>query len=189
LKGRCKIAFAAGTDDLIPTLLEEMEKLPGDLPIYVVGEFTPPWGKWIPWNPGRSFAENYERMLDDRMVYSCGYWETANDLAASVAGHPRSNEEWLTHETLNLPGPRYDKFVILGQFVHTKDGNDVEQLFISLQDRLYATSCLIVLFTYYLRVKHTGVRAQWIDRWIDTQGSDVTRQHHRGVQVGEGGGR
>ncbi|MFN9456819.1 MAG: hypothetical protein ACK6D7_05480, partial [Acidobacteriota bacterium] len=65
MKGRCKIAFAAGTDDLIPTLLEEMEKLPGDLPIYVVGEFPPPWGKWIPWNPGRSFAENYERMLDD----------------------------------------------------------------------------------------------------------------------------
>jgi len=65
LTGRCKIAFAAGTDDLIPTLLEEMEKLPGDLPIYVVGEFPPPSGKWIPWNPARSFAENYERMLDD----------------------------------------------------------------------------------------------------------------------------
>jgi cyclopropane-fatty-acyl-phospholipid synthase len=25
----------------------------------------------------------YERMLDERMVYSCGYWETANDLATA----------------------------------------------------------------------------------------------------------
>jgi GT2 family glycosyltransferase/glycosyltransferase involved in cell wall biosynthesis len=65
LKRQCKVAFATGSDDLIPTLLEEMAKLPGDLPITVVGEFPPPAGRWIPWNPARSFAENYERMLAD----------------------------------------------------------------------------------------------------------------------------
>ena len=62
---RCKLAFATGSEDLIPTLLEEMAKLPGDVPIHVVGEFPPPTGKWIPWNPARSFADNYARLMAD----------------------------------------------------------------------------------------------------------------------------
>ncbi len=65
MKRPCKVAFATGSEDLLPTLLEEMAKLPGDVPIHVVSEFPPPAGKWIPWNPARSFAENYERMLAD----------------------------------------------------------------------------------------------------------------------------
>lgn len=65
MKPQCKVAFATGSEDLIPTLLEEMAKLPGDLPIHVVSEFPPPAGKWIPWNPARSFADNYERLLAD----------------------------------------------------------------------------------------------------------------------------
>lgn len=65
MKRQCKVAFATGSEDLIPTLLEEMAKLPGDLPIHVVSEFPPPAGKWIPWNPVRSFADNYDRLLAD----------------------------------------------------------------------------------------------------------------------------
>jgi GT2 family glycosyltransferase/glycosyltransferase involved in cell wall biosynthesis len=65
LKRQCKVAFATGSEDLIPTLLEEMAKLPGELPIVVVSEFPPPSGRWIPWNPARSFADNYERLLAD----------------------------------------------------------------------------------------------------------------------------
>jgi len=65
LKTQCKLAFATGSEDLIPTLIEEMAKLPGDVPIHVVGEFAPPVGKWIPWNPARTFDENYARLMAD----------------------------------------------------------------------------------------------------------------------------
>ena len=65
MKSQCKLAFATGSDDLIPTLIEEMAKLPGQVPIHVVGEFPPPVGKWIPWNPARPFADNYSRLMAD----------------------------------------------------------------------------------------------------------------------------
>ena len=65
MRTQCKLAFATGSEDLIPTLLEEMAKLPGDVPIHVVGEFAPPVGKWIPWNPARPFADNYARLMAD----------------------------------------------------------------------------------------------------------------------------
>lgn len=56
-----KAAFATGSDDLIPTLIEKMNELAPELPLYVVSEFPPPAGRWVPYHPARSFAENYAR--------------------------------------------------------------------------------------------------------------------------------
>lgn len=53
-----KVAFASGSDDLIPTLIERMEDLAPGLPLYVVSEFQPPSGRWIPYHPNWSVAEN-----------------------------------------------------------------------------------------------------------------------------------
>lgn len=56
------VAFASGSDDLIPSLLEHVRELAPGLPLYVVGEFAPPEGRWIPYHPARSFAENFARV-------------------------------------------------------------------------------------------------------------------------------
>lgn len=58
MKERIKIAFASGSDDLIPTLIERMNALEPTLPLYVVSEFPPPEGRWRPFQLGRTFEEN-----------------------------------------------------------------------------------------------------------------------------------
>jgi GT2 family glycosyltransferase/glycosyltransferase involved in cell wall biosynthesis len=53
-----KVAFASGSDDLIPGFLECVESIYPELPLYVVSEFSPPRGKWIPYHIGRTLTEN-----------------------------------------------------------------------------------------------------------------------------------
>ncbi len=59
---RVLVAFASGSEDLIPTLIERLKELDPGLPLYVVSEFAPPEGRWIPYHPARSLAENYARV-------------------------------------------------------------------------------------------------------------------------------
>lgn len=56
------VAFASGSQDLIPTLLERMRELAPALPLYVMSEFQPPQGKWIPYHPARGIGENLARV-------------------------------------------------------------------------------------------------------------------------------
>ena len=58
MKERIKIAFASGSEDLIPTLIERMNALEPDLPLYVVSEFPPSEGRWRPYHLSRTFEEN-----------------------------------------------------------------------------------------------------------------------------------
>src|SRR5436309_8171526 len=53
-----KIAFVSGPDDLNPKLNARMQALYSDLPLYVVSEFPPAAGIWIPYHPRRSLREN-----------------------------------------------------------------------------------------------------------------------------------
>src|SRR5581483_419787 len=53
-----KVAFASGPDDLNPQLIARMQALYPNLPLYVVSEFPPPDGIWIPYHPRRSLSEN-----------------------------------------------------------------------------------------------------------------------------------
>ncbi|MBS1827957.1 MAG: glycosyltransferase [Acidobacteria bacterium] len=57
-----KVAFVSCKDHLIAPYLERMEALYPDLPLYVVAEFPPPRGKWIPYHPTRSAADNLARI-------------------------------------------------------------------------------------------------------------------------------
>ena len=59
---RVLVAFASGSEDLIPTLIERLKELEPELPLYVVSEFAPPEGRWIPYHPARSLRENYARV-------------------------------------------------------------------------------------------------------------------------------
>ncbi len=74
LKERIKIAFASGSDDLIPTLIERMNELEPSLPLHVVSEFPPPEGRWRPFHVGRSFEDNLASVraafADKEVVYA-----------------------------------------------------------------------------------------------------------------------
>lgn len=56
-----KVACCSGTAELNAELVRRVEQLYPDLPLYVVAEFPPERGRWIPYNPARSFAENFAR--------------------------------------------------------------------------------------------------------------------------------
>ncbi len=57
-----KVAFVSCKDHLIAPYLERMEALFPEIPLYVVAEFPPPRGKWIPYHPTRSIADNFARL-------------------------------------------------------------------------------------------------------------------------------
>lgn len=60
MKQAVKVLFASGSEDLIPTAIEEMLALFPELPLVVVSEF-PPVGnyRWIPYHVRRTFRENW----------------------------------------------------------------------------------------------------------------------------------
>jgi len=65
---RILLAFASGSEDLIPTFLDNLQSVAPDLPMYVVSEFPPPPShrhlRWIPWFLGRTLAQNRARIHD-----------------------------------------------------------------------------------------------------------------------------
>jgi len=58
LKETVKVLFASGSEDLIPTAIEHMEKLYPELPLIVVSEFPPEHSRWIPFPLSRGFRDN-----------------------------------------------------------------------------------------------------------------------------------
>jgi GT2 family glycosyltransferase/glycosyltransferase involved in cell wall biosynthesis len=58
LKETVKVLFASGSEDLIPTAIEHMEKLYPELPLIVVSEFPPEHSRWIPFPLSRGFWDN-----------------------------------------------------------------------------------------------------------------------------------
>ena len=61
---RIKLAFATGSDDLIPTLLARMAGIYPDVPLSLVSEFPSPSAgvPWIRWYPAKDLAENTARV-------------------------------------------------------------------------------------------------------------------------------
>src|SRR5690606_21808279 len=99
------------------------------------------------------------------------------------------HKERLGQETLDLTSTGYKLLVGFRQFIHTQNRDDVLQFLVALQHVLNAASGVVVLLANYVGIQLTRGRVEWIDRRVNTQGSDVTRQNHGGVQVGEGGRR
>ncbi len=63
MKKPVKLAFASGSDDLIPGFLGEMSKLHPEVELLVVSEFAPPQPyRWIPYIPKRPFGLNEARI-------------------------------------------------------------------------------------------------------------------------------
>uniref|UniRef100_A0A182XR80 Prokaryotic-type class I peptide chain release factors domain-containing protein n=1 Tax=Anopheles quadriannulatus TaxID=34691 RepID=A0A182XR80_ANOQN len=108
---------------------------------------------------------------------------------AGVAGEHLGDLERLRQEALDLAGAGDRQLVLLGQLIHTQDGDDVLERLVVLQDLLHATGDVVVLGADDVRVHDTRGRIERIDRRVDAQLGDGTRQHGGGVQVSEGGGR
>lgn len=66
-----KIAFASGSAEVNGALIERLAALRPELPLYVVAEFQPAQGSWIPWHVYRPFRENLRTLkaeLGDRRI-------------------------------------------------------------------------------------------------------------------------
>lgn len=61
MKPLVKVAFASGTDELNRRLVRRMAELFPALPLYVVSEFPPEQGEWIPYRVNRGLRENLAR--------------------------------------------------------------------------------------------------------------------------------
>lgn len=57
-----KVAFATCAPDRVADFAREMARVGGNLPLFVVSEFAPPVGTWIPYHPRQSDAENEARV-------------------------------------------------------------------------------------------------------------------------------
>ncbi|MEJ7606112.1 MAG: glycosyltransferase [Bryobacteraceae bacterium] len=56
-----KLAFASAREELIPGFLEAFEAVDPEFELWVVSEFPPPRGRWIPYRFDRNFTQNLER--------------------------------------------------------------------------------------------------------------------------------
>ena len=99
-----------------------------------------------------------------------------------------SDSEGLAHETLDLTGTLDGELVLFRELVHTKNGDDVLERLVVLEELLDTSGNVVVLTADNGGVKHTGLGVEGVDGGIDTKLGDTTGQHSGGVQVGEGGG-
>lgn len=68
---------------------------------------------------------------------------------------------------MNLSCAVHGEFILITEFIHTENGNDILQFSVFLQDLLHAASNAIVLFADDIRLKNTRGRLQRIDGGID----------------------
>ena len=61
MKPAVKVVFATGTDPLNLALIERLKALDPASALYVVSEFPPPEGRWIPYHPLQGFWTNWRR--------------------------------------------------------------------------------------------------------------------------------
>ncbi|HUS06077.1 MAG TPA: glycosyltransferase [Bryobacteraceae bacterium] len=53
-----KVAFASGSEEIIPSFLERFSAIGPELPLYVVSEYPPVTGQWIRYRVGRNLQDN-----------------------------------------------------------------------------------------------------------------------------------
>uniref|UniRef100_A0A1B0CLT7 Uncharacterized protein n=1 Tax=Lutzomyia longipalpis TaxID=7200 RepID=A0A1B0CLT7_LUTLO len=90
--------------------------------------------------------------------------------------------EWLGQETLDFPGTCHRELILLRQFIHTQDGNNILKGFVILEDFLHTTCNIVVLLPNNIGIHDTGCGIKGIYSWVDTQFGDSSGQHSGGVQ-------
>lgn len=99
-----KVAFVSCREQFTSSYLEKLKSIYPELPLWVVSEFQPAEGRWIPYHPNRTMAENMERiraalggsavrlsavLLDNKSPYGRMRWMAAR---LSPAGFIAFNE-------------------------------------------------------------------------------------------------
>ena len=119
------------------------------------------------------------------------------NILALQAGKLLRHVETLGHEILNLSGSVNRLLVIVAEFVHTHDRDDILQLSVSLQNLLHAFGDIVVLLANDRRRQNTACRILANDRRrqntacrieriysrINTLGSDIAGQNRSRVQM------
>ena len=82
----------------------------------------------------------------------------------------------LGKEALYPAGTVHDQLVLVREFIHTQNGDDVLQFIVMLQQLLYSLRTVIVLLADNQRVEDTRRTAQRVYRRIDTQLGNLTAQ-------------
>jgi hypothetical protein len=108
---------------------------------------------------------------------------------AGDAGELLGHEEGLAEEALHAAGAAHGELVLLAQFIHAQDGDDVLQFLVALQDGLHALGAVVVLVAHHGGAEDPAGGIQRVHRGVDAQLGDLPAQHGGGVQVREGGGR
>ena len=70
-----KVAFASAKEELVPGFVERMAAIAPGLELFVVSEFPPPVGRWIPYRVDRRILNNYRRCrsaLEGRRIAYAG---------------------------------------------------------------------------------------------------------------------
>src|SRR6185503_14854524 len=78
------------------------------------------------------------------------------------------------------------QLVILGQFIHSQNRDDVLQVLVSLKSGLHTSGNFVVLVAHDLGVENTGRGIQRIHRRINPQLRQRSRKNRGGIQVSEG---
>ena len=107
----------------------------------------------------------------------------------TTASEHLSDVERLGHETLGLAGTGHGQLVVLGQLIHTKNGNDILETLVVLEELLGGTGSLVVNLTDHTGVKHSTCGVEGIHGRVDTELGNLTGKHGGGIQVRESGGR
>src|SRR5664280_3366537 len=95
--------------------------------------------------------------------------------------------EGLRQEALDAARARNDQPVVLGQLVDSEDRDDVLQVLVLLEDLLHGARDLVVLLADDHRRKDLGRRGERVDRGIDTDLRDLTREDGRRIEMRERG--
>jgi GT2 family glycosyltransferase/glycosyltransferase involved in cell wall biosynthesis len=61
---RALVAFASGGEEYVAGFIEKASEVAPGLAYFVVSEFPPPIGRWIPYMPGRTEEQNLARITD-----------------------------------------------------------------------------------------------------------------------------
>mmetsp|Transcript_8741 Transcript_8741/g.32960 ORF Transcript_8741/g.32960 Transcript_8741/m.32960 type:complete len:514 (-) Transcript_8741:27-1568(-) len=108
---------------------------------------------------------------------------------ARRAGEHLGDVERLAKEALHLPGAGHGELVVLGQLIHTEDGDDVLERLVVLEQLLDRARELVVLLAHDARVQHARGGVQRVHGGVDPELGNRAGEHGRRVQVSKGRGR
>jgi hypothetical protein len=80
-------------------------------------------------------------------------------------------------------------FLVFAKFVDAQNGDDVLQVFVSLQRLLDHLRHIVMILPNDSGIKNARGGSQRIDRGIDSNLGKRTRKHRRGIEVSKRGGR